>query len=298
MWLADAKTDFLLARDRSARTTDWYSDKLDRFFAWLPVVTVEAITPEHCRAFLAALKDRPGHTGKPLSGLTRHGYARTLRAFLYHCVSMGWYDARDVAWFKRGMPRREGRVIPVYTPGEVEALLRAAEQQARYALRARDKAVVLVLLDTGVRAGELCGLRLADTHPDRLTVTGKGLKTRVVGPLGRATQRALHAYLATHRHAAYGVDTTFVGDEGRPLDRGTLDGLLKRLRDRAGLTCRVSAHTFRHTYAVNYLLAGGDVYLLKELLGHSTVTTTEGYLRSIRAQQARGRSVADIFFAS
>jgi site-specific recombinase XerD len=155
-------------------------------------------------------------------------------------------------------------------------------------------------LDTGMRASELCGLTLDRLGSDSAIVYGKGRKERTVGPIGRQCQRQLLRYIERFRVGRAGVETVFTTDEGDPMTLSSLDGLLKWIRDEAGITgVRVSAHTFRHTFAVSYLQQpGADIYKLKLLLGHSNVTTTELYLADFEQRQARqGSSVADTIYA-
>src|SRR5260370_17961721 len=144
--------------------------------------------------------------------------------------------------------------------------------------------MLAVLLDTGVRAAELCTLTLGDVTftPDDayLLVHGKGRKQREV-PLGRTSRRLLHAYI--HRvRPTVGEQHVFLAKGGGALTPNGLDQLLYRLRRRAGdghfTGVRVSAHTFSHTYAVRSLEAGADIYKLSRLMGHSTVSTHAAYL--------------------
>jgi integrase/recombinase XerD len=155
------------------------------------------------------------------------------------------------------------------------------------------------LADTGMRAAELTSLTLDAVHFEEdgayLKLRGKGRKEREV-PMGRLSRRLLHAYI--HRSRPANTSTAlFLAKSGSALTPGGLDQLLYRLRDRAGVAgVRCSAHTFRHTHAVRSLEAGQDVYRLSRLMGHSTVSTTEGYLKAFSARAARtgGVSVLDM----
>jgi site-specific recombinase XerD len=168
-------------------------------------------------------------------------------------------------------------------------------------MRARDRAILAVLLDCGLRASELCGLTLRDVHfsaPDSyIQVLGTGRRERQVG-LGERSQSELHRYIFRHRSAPEGQQWVFSNQKGGTLEPSGLHQLIARLRDWAGPEhfpgIRVSAHTMRHTFAVAYLSAGGDVYVLSRLLGHSQITITEVYLRAFQSKMARrGPSVFD-----
>jgi integrase/recombinase XerD len=121
---------------------------------------------------------------------------------------------------------------------------------------------------------------------------GKGRRQREV-PLGKKARLALARYLRSH-HA----EAVFPSKGGASLTPNGLDQALYALYDRA---CRqhyqglkLGAHVFRHTFAVRFLEAGGDVYRLSRIMGHSQITTTEGFLRAVTARQARQRSVSPL----
>jgi site-specific recombinase XerD len=299
-----ALNGFFFSRDLAPSTAEWYHQKLGDFIAWLTehgVTDTSQLTVLDAQRFLRELKDRPGHdASRPISSQTVHGYARTIRAFLRHGVKARWFDANDVALL--AMPRREHVLIKTYTPADIQALLRAADRQLREWLRERDKALILTLLETGIRAGELCTLTLDNTvlrtADSYLIVTGKGSKQRAVGPLGKVCRNQLHTYIHRWRKANPGVREVFTGDEGERLHLPGLDTILKKLRDRAGITDkRVSAHSFRHTYARSYMARpGADVFKLSVLMGHTDIATTQNYLRDFAADDARsGGSVLDAF---
>jgi len=112
--------------------------------------------------------------------------------------------------------------------------------------------------------------------------------------LGKSSRLALHRYIRQYRTHARPTDTVFQSRTYRQMTINGLDQILYRLRDWAHLDVPAGAHKFRHTFSVNYLLAGGDVYKLSRLLGHTNVTTTERYVRSMSQRDARqGLSVLD-----
>jgi site-specific recombinase XerD len=308
MLLADALTDFFYARDFTPKSRKWYREMLLHFFAWLDgqdVRTIEAITIQQVRRYAADMRTTPGpRIGRPPSSATIHAHMRAVRAFLRWGVKEGLVD--DALPARLEMPKQERHVLPAFTRAQVDALLTAAERQEDAALAARDNAILLTLLDTGVRANELCTLTLDRTvhRQDEayLLVQGKGRKQREVG-LGDASRRAVHRYVTRYRKAAPGVDTTFVSHtHGRPLTPMGLEKLLARLRDDAGAErfagVRVSPHTFRHQFALLYMARpNADIYKLSLLMGHEDTTTTLRYLRAFQSRDARqGRSVVDEFF--
>lgn len=307
MLLQDAVAVYFLASDLTPKSRRWYTQKLNRFITWCqqhecsthtPPQQVADLDTNHLREFIDHVRhtSSPG-LNKPMGSQTLHGYARVIKAFLNWCVVEGLIAESVTRRYK--MPKREQKVIQVFSDSDIRRLYEAAGQvDAVYPWFAeRDKAILAVLLDTGIRANELCTLTLPNTHLTSedayLVVDGKGRKQREVG-LGQRARFQLGYYI---KHARPKSSSThvFLTRALRPLQPEGLDRILYRLRDRAGIEgIRVSAHTFRHTYACRYIEEGGDVYKLSRVLGHTSVSVTEIYLRAFASRDARsGASVFD-----
>ncbi len=281
-------------------TQTWYLSRLKRFAQWCAQQGLQLgeIKPTTVAKYLDQLAKTPSEqTGKLLSTHTLHGHARTIRTFLFWCASQ-LYIPRSIAE-NIVMPRVKRSVIETFTPLQIRALFAACESEMTPAMQIRAKAILAVLLDTGIRASELLELELENVHltprEGWLRVTGKGDKEREVG-LGTKSCAYLHAWLRKYRKAPNGEQYVFLSHKRMPLTINGLDQLLYRLRDRAKITgVRVSAHVFRHTFAKNFLLQGGDVYSLSRILGHTSVQVTEIYARSVKAEQVRktSKSVLD-----
>ncbi|UOE44808.1 site-specific tyrosine recombinase XerD [Agromyces larvae] len=173
-------------------------------------------------------------------------------------------------------PRRLPKAIPVE---EVEALLAATDGDEP--LRLRDRAVLELLYATGARVSELTALNVDDLVDDEvIRLFGKGGKQRIV-PVGRYARTALDAYLVRARPllSARGRATPalFLGARGGRLGRQTVWDLVTDAAERAGITADVSPHTLRHSFATHLLAGGADVRVVQELLGHSSVATTQIY---------------------
>jgi integrase/recombinase XerC/integrase/recombinase XerD len=147
-------------------------------------------------------------------------------------------------------------------------------------LGARLYAIVLVLLDTGIRASELCTLTMDNTFLTEgfLKVRGKGNKERMV-PFGALTKKALLKYLHSYRPEAQSDDQRelFLSIEGTPLSYNGLALLIRRLGSNSDVP-RLHPHLFRHTFAVRYLMNGGDIMTLRLILGHTTLEVTQMYM--------------------
>jgi site-specific recombinase XerD len=281
-----------LAECRSRRlaptTLVWYQQKLAVFVDRYPALDTHDLTALELHEFLASFPALNGHTVK--------GYAQCLRAFLRWCATEGEVEERLVK--KVQTPKVEKRLIRPFTQEQFDRLLDACVLDGPQAwFPQRDQAILWMLLSTGLRASELCGLRRGDVAYDEgyVRVIGKGNKEREVGPFPPALPKALRRYL----RVAPANDLLFVTRYHHPFTRSGLDQLLYRLERWAGERhfdgVRVSAHTFRHTYATNYLRCGGDIKTLSVLLGHTSVSTTERYLRDFGAKDARNQKVVSTF---
>jgi integrase/recombinase XerC len=229
---------------------------------------------------------------RPRTVHTHFGNLRTLFRFL---VAEGSLKVSPMGALRPPIARADQ--LQPFTQDQVSALL-AAARRSRHPRR--DEAILLFLVDTGARASELCGLRVKDLDFSgrRCTVIGKENKQRALF-LGRRSTKALWQYL---REEPREPDAPlFLADSGRrageALTRSGLLQLIRRLGRAAGLeACRCSPHTFRHTFAVEFLRAGGNVFTLKELLGHTTLAMVNRYVALAQADleaQHRQFSPAD-----
>jgi integrase/recombinase XerC len=233
---------------------------------------------------------------KPLSPRTvRKTYWNHLHTFFEYLAGDGVLDESPFAQL-RPPELRQNQIVP-FTTEEVRALLKAA-QSSRNA--PRDVALILFLLDTGARVSEVCALRIGDVDMKQrhVEVMGKGRKTRKVF-FARNVQKALYHY--TEIEPRENDAPLFTGDKnshaGLPLTRSGVLQVIHRLGKAAGITrSRCSPHTFRHTFAVEFLRAGGNAFTLKELLGHTSMHITNRYVQLAEADlenQHRQFSPAD-----
>jgi len=180
---------------------------------------------------------------------------------------------------------------------EIELLLKACDycdeamtgQRRKFTMRRgtsrRDKAILLILLDTGLRASELCALRVEDVDmtSGRVSVRpgeagkAKGGKGRVVY-IGKSGRRFLWRYLAEREDGNDPDAPLFVGKLNRPYNRDALRQLINSLGAKVGIK-KCHPHRFRHTFAITYLRSGGDIFTLKALLGHGSLDMVEHYAR-------------------
>jgi len=182
--------------------------------------------------------------------------------------------ARDVR-----PPKLPSRLPKALTVAQVESLLAATDGDEPS--RIRDKALLELLYATGARVSEAVDLNVDDViERDVIRLTGKGSKQRIV-PLGRYARQAVDEYLVRVRplYSVRGRATPalFLGARGARLSRQSAWLIIRAAAERAELTASVSPHTLRHSFATHLLEGGADVRVVQELLGHSSVATTQIY---------------------
>jgi integrase/recombinase XerC len=269
----DFLADKRLAR-LSPRTLEFYELHLRTLVEFLEGVGVtrpEDVTVHQLRHFLAHWQPRL----KPMSLDAKWRAASALFAW---CLREELIEKNPVARLER--PKVPQKLIRPYEGGEIQQLLGVCD--TRTLLGARDRAMIITLLDTGLRASELCGLIMDGLDGDFLRVNGKGDKERLVH-LGREARRAIMAYL--RKRPDDGLPWLFLSRKGVPLNRSSLHQRLSALAQRAGLD-RGGVHRLRHAFAINAIRNGASVLDVKYCLGHSRLDTTQRYVSSFGHEDA------------
>ncbi len=243
------------------------------------------LTIEDARAYVVSLQGKitkyEGHSfnhevpNSEYSPQTIHSHVRKLRSFSNWLRDEG-YTKRPV--FERlELPKLPQVKIAVLNPEEIQQILEAINPGT--AMGARLMAMVLVMLDTGIRAGELVGMQLANVDWDRgvIRVFGKGAKERFV-PIGATAKQAMLRYVQTYRPqpARDDIHQVFLSVDGYSLTVNAIVHIMGRLAESSGVQ-RLHAHLLRHTSGVQYLLNGGDTKSLQMYLCHATPEMTNHY---------------------
>jgi site-specific recombinase XerD len=248
---------------------------------------VQKLTAIHVRHFLWYLASE-SHRWNSTSPAARrqasstivNGYFRALRTFF------NWLEREELIIenpFKNlKTPKIDKKVIQALSLTEIDNLFKVCSGKS--ALDIRNKAILCLFLDTGLRVSELTNLTIDDVNMDDgsiLVRRGKGGKQRVVR-IGTKAQKALWKYVTLYRKG--NSDKLFLNRSGGAIGLLGLKILIKRLGDKARV--KVHPHQLRHTFAISFLRAGGDVFSLQYLLGHSTLSMTQRYLQSLNANDA------------
>ena len=220
-------------------------------------------------------------------GLSSSSIARMLAAVrgLHKYLLSENQIAQDVASAIKP-PKASRRLPKAISVTDVESLLEAAGPAAEAAdavasVRVRDRALLELLYATGARVSEVVNLDLDDLiDPTLVRLFGKGSKERIV-PVGGYAQRALQAYLVRIRPGLValgkGTPALFLNQRGGRLSRQSAWQIISDAAAAAGLQGEISPHTLRHSFATHLLEGGADVRVVQELLGHSSVATTQIY---------------------
>lgn len=285
MTIQDALLGYWLERRRnvSEATVKDYSLTFNRFVAWLPAnIQIDAITADHVRQFLNAMQRQHKLRGKTLAN-----YWTALSSL------WTWAEAElnlpHVIRNRVACPEYRRPAILPYTRQEITAMLEATGQNSAWRSRnghqvrsirpeaLRDRAIVLTLLDSGLRASELCALCVGD-HEQRTgqlhIKKGKGNKARYVY-LGDSSRKAIWRYLASRPGVQPGAPL-FATKTGGHIERNSLGNMIESTAKRAGVA-HPTIHRFRHTFAITFLRNGGNVLELQQLLGHEKLDTVRIY---------------------
>lgn len=268
-----AITAFLLycrARNLSPNTLTYYKYRLLAFTRYLdksnPGITPEAITVRHLRAFLLSEQERASPATAIHSRLTLNAFF----GFLNRDGFISTDPTEGLESMKRTKP-----LVDTFTSSQIEALLATCDQGF---VGMRDRALILVLLDTGLRVSELCALEISDldlTEGLLQVHCGKGGKGRIV-PFGVAVRTTVLAYMA--KRGDLPTPSLFVTCYGEPVTRFRVREMMHERCRVAGITgIRPSPHTLRHSFAVQFLRNGGDCFCLQKMLGHSSLDMTRRY---------------------
>jgi len=274
--------DYLeIEKNRSLKTSANYKHYLEHFIKVTGVTHHKDITPDKVREFRSKLARQETAAGEPLKKVTQNYYTIALRSFLRY---MARRDFPVMSADKIELPKVVKRQIDVPEEAEFARLIAAPQGESLRSLR--DRAILEVLFSTGLRLSELCGLnRYLNFKSGEITVRGKGEKLRVVFFSDTAVA-ALRAYMDKRSDAEPWL---FVSLSKVPKDSKKPPKVLGKITPRAvqrlvdfyarkaGVTMRVTPHKLRHLFATDLLRNGADLRAVQELLGHSSITTTQMY---------------------
>lgn len=277
MTIREAIDSFLLdqrVRGNSSKTIDYYSFALGLFSDYVGADhDVSYVNLRLCKEYYLHLVE-----DKNVNSVSIQSYIRGLRAFLRWLYEEEYIETNICDKFK--LPKATRKVIDVLSDEEIDRLL-AALSGSEW-LTVRNRLIVALMLDSGLRLNEVVTLQASAVHlKDRyLIVTGKGDKQRTV-PFGEFTAKTLEEYILITKNAGVKtgllikVSETLCGFE--PVTESTIKNIFRKLKVRANIP-RLYPHLLRHTFATRYLENGGNIYTLQMILGHTSLEMVKKYL--------------------
>jgi site-specific recombinase XerD len=282
------------ADGKSPKTIAWYRDILTQFSAYLKTKQctsyLSAFSIDTVRGYILYLHHKPRFKGHPympeqsklLSPRTVQCHVRALRAFSSWLYSEGYTVENRLKNLK--LPKAPVTVMEPLTPEEIKNIIASINKKSPTG--ARNYTLFVTLLDTGMRASEAAGITLSNINltDGYIKVMGKGAKERIV-PIGKYIQWTLWAHIDKVRPTPIDLECSslFLSRGGKPITVNTIKLFFSRIAKISGVT-RLHAHICRHTFAINYLLNGGDIFSLKEILGHTTLDMVNHYLHFTSSQ--------------
>ena len=301
----------LESTNRSPKTIVEYRANLTRFFAFLfsknKLKDIAEVGRSNLRDYIQYLQqskrwaDRPelGDTGK-LAPASIQAHVRAIKALWSWLLREEYIERNPLEKFP--LPKVPLKIISTLIPVQIKQLISSLDKSTPIGFR--DYLLILMLFDCGVRISELLNIKIADfdMSTGMVMIVGKGGKQRLV-PVSRRTIRDLSRYLSSFRkqmcpqYSFY----LFAKSDGHPISGNGVYQMLKRLKQKAGLSdVRCSPHVFRHSSATEFIANGGNVFALKEILGHASLQTTLKYTHlrpaDIRKEHAKYSPVSNLFW--
>jgi len=286
-----------VAKNQSPKTIENYAHYLRRFCEFTGDISLGSVTLKKVQEFRLYLNRLTDKNGDKLLGIkTQNYHIIALRAFLKWCVKN---DIKVLAPDKIDLSKIPDRIVEYLSRDELERLFKAIDTST--VRGRRDLAILETLYSTGLRVSELVALNRDQVDLDRkeFMVRGKGKKTRIVFLSDRAAG-ILRKYLSVrddnfdalflnYRRGKSGDDIAL--GEKRRLSTVMVQYLVRNYAKRAGIIKKVTPHVLRHSFATELLINGADIRSVQEMLGHSSITTTQIYthLTNKRLKEVHGK---------
>ena len=274
-------------RNLSPNTIIFYSQHLNKFLEFMelnyPDFLLEQIDHVILREYVSGLKE--SHSA---GGVNHH--IKVLKIFFKFMVEEGVITENPSKKISR--IKTDQAVIATFSNDQIVAMLKVTKNQMDFP-GIRNCTLITLLYDTGCRISELLGLMIDDIQMEEkiLTVRGKGGKARVV-PFGDRSLINLVKYLNKRNKLFRNEEVLFLTRFGDQLTLRMTNKIIERIGDKAKVeNVRLSAHTFRHTFAKNWLMNGGDIFSLQKILGHKTLDMVRNYVnitfKDIQSQHSK-----------
>lgn len=283
MQLSESISNFLeyceITKNRSQKTIENYKHYLSRFQSFFGHNSdVEKLNIQDIQKYRLYLNRLTNRQGLPLSIKTQSYHIIALRAFLKYLVKN---DIKTLSPEKIELPKIPKRTVEALSENELERLFAAVDLHTLIGIR--DIAILETLYSTGLRVSELVSLDVnqVDLQRREFMVRGKGSKPRIVFLSQNAVVR-IKNYLALRKDNQKPLfinskKENLLEDEQNRLTARSIQYLVSKYALKAGIIKKVTPHVLRHTFATQILINGADIRSVQDLLGHSSITTTQVY---------------------
>jgi len=280
--LIEAYQVYLKVQNKTDRTIETYADNISLFNRYLKkreISQLGQITRNTISEYQTSLCTQNECNDRLLSIKTQAHKLSIVKSFFNFLHRQGYLDINpashvELPKFPRSLPKS------ILTRKEILKMLKIPD--AEDPLQIRDKAIMELLYSTGMRSAELRNLKIFDIDFSNglMRVLGKGRKERIV-PLGDVASWYLREYLQKSRPKYMKNDTeyVFLTHRGTNIKRRTLPEIVQKYSKRAGIKKDINVHTFRHTFATHMIQKGANLRIVQEILGHSSIATTQVYTR-------------------
>lgn len=215
------------------------------------------------------IKQQPGSISK----ITVQSYIRQLRIFINYLYKEGFIEKDLCQKFR--IPKATKKVINILSDEEKQIILNSYSETTE--LQLRNKCIVALMLDSGLRRNEVINILYDDVQIpyNYIKVLGKGQKERIV-PIGQTTKKLLLKYINKRSMPDLETNKLFIDKNKKPITENAIKMIFQRLRDKTGIE-RLHPHMLRHTFATDYLINGGDLFSLQQILGHTSLEMVKKY---------------------
>jgi len=286
MLLSSVRDEFVFhcqCRKLSPRTIRNYGKQIDYLLRFLQqehgISSIEDVSPRHIKDFLHSML-KAGRTTNYVNDLLK-----AFKVFFRYAFEEDYTD--QLLTQKIRSVKGEKTIIRTFTEEELKQMI--AYYQGHDYLTIRNKVILLMLIDTGIRLSELTSLTEEQIKYDYIIIRGKGSKERVVPKSPQLSKWLIKFQAVRKSYFAFRIvpDNLFLSKNAKPLTNTMIDRIVKDAGRGCGVSSdiRVSAHTFRHTYAQYQLKSGLDIYSLSRLLGHENISITQTYLNGMRDRE-------------
>lgn len=310
--ILDEYKQALKTAGKSQKTIDGYLENTKRYFTFLEINNqmkpIQELGKKELREYIVHLQNRARWPNNPhikegnrggLSPFAVRAYVRDIKTLWSWMYKEGYIEENPLAGLR--LPNVPDSLPKTITPVQFATLLSNIDASTPEGVKYY--CILLLLYDNGMRISELVSLKIKDIdfRDKTIKVMGKGQKERLV-PMAVFTRRHIIRYLDRVRLNICPKDSPylFANSDGEPISKNSVQQFMKRLPVRSGLKgVKFSPHILRHSFATQYLANGGNVFYLKAILGHRSLTTTlrytQVYLQDIQKQHTEFSPVAELF---